>query len=104
MSTSSPSNTPRPRHGFALADRLQAATPILGNVDRPPRRAVDQHMDKFALRGRLCAAVGEHADAVADARSAEFSDREPDLDVRGNSSGAKKEQRVSATSAIGSPF
>ena len=38
-------------------------------------------MDKFALRSRVCAAVGEHAYAVADARSAEFSDREPDLDI-----------------------
>ena len=61
-------------------------------------------MDELALRRGGCRPRPEDADAVADARPAELGDRQADLDILpGNASGAKNEQRVSATSAIGSP-
>ena len=37
-------------------------------------------MDEFALRGRAVRSFGEDADAIADARPAQFRDRQSDVD------------------------
>ena len=104
ISTCWPSNMPRPKRGSALADRLQRVRQSAGiSTGRRVARSTT-HMDELALRGRRSSPSAEHADAVADARPAELGDRQARPRHPAEMRAARNsEQRVSTTSAIGSP-
>ena len=58
---------------------MSLAPQIIGQIDRPPGRAIDVDVDEAAFRGRLLAIEGEDAKMIGHAGSTQLRHRQPDL-------------------------